>query len=475
MKSDESRITCPHCGAENPRSPIVTACHKCHAPLADGEQVLHGAPAALSIAVPVLPSQPGLIPPTQARSEITGEASDSLVVRVSPAERIPEERFALSVGHVLRRIWRGREAIGSPWVLIMVLAAATVSVGLALAATYGEAAGMIGAATAAAVVIGGGVIGRACVAASFYDLAPDPAPEPVDLGGRFVWGVTVRAKRPMRIDEARIVLSCQEYAIRRAGKHSRHYEHKAYERTYASSGAAVQPGEEARLEARISVPAGVAPSYPGMHNWIKWAISFRASVAGLCPNIGDKVEIIVWPQVAPGEDKAVAQDGTVPEKWLAGAGPRANPPQDRGVAVSLDAVDGATCQGTPVISAGSTRKLRLTVRTSADIKCRGAWYEVRCRVHGQGTEEKVAALEERPLHEGSLGKGQILRRTVDVTIPPTGPPSFKGRYVNCEWVVRVRIDMPGWRDRCIDAPFLVTPWLGEEPDSCSAPDEGRHG
>jgi len=46
-----------------------------------------------------------------------------------------------------------------------------------------------------------------------------------------------------------------------------------------------------------------------------------------------------------------------------------------------------------------------------------------------------------------------------VRVPAGGPVSFQGRYVKMDWMVRVRVDIPIWRDKVLELPFIVTPRL----------------
>ncbi|MFQ5810922.1 MAG: hypothetical protein ACE5JM_14995, partial [Armatimonadota bacterium] len=303
------------------------------------------------------------------------------------------------------------------------------------------------------------------VASSFYDASIDEPQWYFAPGQSFEAPITVRAKRQLRIGDARVVLECEEHAINRGGTSDTHYRKTIFEREY-SLGAPreLRPGEEAVLRTQLTVPPTGTPTFRGKNNFIEWKLRLTVPIPGYCPDIREEIELHVTPRVTDASVRGLPKDSAIPEEWLANAKLRDKTHQMRGVHAELEARDGAIVQGLPAMSVGATRKLNLTVRTDEDIHCRGVQCWVGCRIHGSGTSEEAALEEEHLIHEGDFRAGLAINRTISVTIPPYGPVTFIGRYVKCEWMVRVRVDIPVWRDKRIELPIVVTPRLTAEPD-----------
>ncbi len=110
-----------------------------------------------------------------------------------------------------------------------------------------------------------------------------------------------------------------------------------------------------------------------------------------------------------------------------------------------------------VVQAGQTLTGELTLRVPHDVNARGVLLEVSCKVHGRGTDEKVAAIEESKIYEGDLRAGQDLQVPFEAHISGAGPCTYHGRYIKMDWAVRVRIDVPMWFDKRYEFPFTVVP------------------
>jgi hypothetical protein len=307
---------------------------------------------------------------------------------------------------------------------------------------------------------------RALAAAMTYEVTADPAPSFVALGQTFSWGATIRAKKPFLLQAGRIVVRCREHAIRRGGKHTSHHRHTIYEKSYPIAARQLGPGEAADLTAEVAVPASAIPSYPGRNNSIEWSLSLEAPVQGICPRIKKETEFPVAPMVEPDSDTSADGNPSVPAKWLedAAARSRMGAVQDGPLSVMVWPAHGQMPHALPVVAAGETRELNLTLQSSEDINCRGVSCWIGCRLHGRGTDEEVGVSSDVLVHRGGLPAGQSLNVPLSVRIPPTGPVSHAGEHTSFEWIVRVSLDIPLWWDRHVEVPFVVTPRLMPAPE-----------
>lgn len=517
MGDEASKIICPHCGAENPKSLIVTTCLKClgslegaqpapteplaQAPAPEPPPVrpVH-APVAPPVRAPVMPPEPATheepvpdeeepeLPPARAPAEEPALPPPRLPAppksqptappprapyyppatspppRPPPAD--PTEQLQTFVRELRRSLrgWRGASARGRldpKQRKAMLIAVAAVLFGVAVIMSTGGEPGPllplfvfgIGGVLAALVV-------RALMAAMTYEVTTDPPPSFVALGRTFTWGASIRAKKAFVLQAGRIVLRCQEHAVRR-GKHTNHYRHTIYEQTYPIPPRQLGPGQAVDLRAEVAIPASAIPSYPGRNNSIEWSLSLEAPVEGICPDIKEKTEFPVAPMVEPGGDASADGNPSVPAKWLerAAARTRAGVVKDGPLSAMVWPADGQMPDALPVVGAGATREFNLTLQTSEDINCRGIRCWIGCRLHGRGTSEYAVLSKDVPVHQGVLRAGQTLNLPLSVQIPPTGPVTYAGRYVNFEWLIRVNLDIPLWWDRHVEVPFVVTPQL----------------
>lgn len=302
---------------------------------------------------------------------------------------------------------------------------------------------------------------RLRIAASFYEVRPAEAPTALTPGESFRWGAVVEPKRRMKLGRAKVVLRCQEHAINRGGTSDSHYRKTILEET-------LDLGEERQLalggiaefETEITIPQTAIPSYSGKNNRIEWDLILTAPVPGYCPDIKEEVSLRVLPQIGDEFARGEAMDAAIPADWSPPEEMREGRREQGGVRAELRVVDGATIQGLPAIPVGETRRLDLSVHTDTEFHCRGVLCWVGCRMHGSGTDEKLDVVPEQFIHEGDFGAGHTISHSLTLAIPQDGPVSFQGRYVKFDWMVRVRVDIPIWRDKYLELPFLVTPRLG---------------
>jgi hypothetical protein len=300
-------------------------------------------------------------------------------------------------------------------------------------------------------------VARAYIAASFYDLQVDPAPAHIGLGDTFAWGVVVRAKRPMTVGTVIVILKAQEHAIARGGTSDSHYHETLHEDWFRVPGRPLQPGEEATFRAEVAIPPDAIPSHRSRNNFIEWRLEVRAPVPGYCPDIRDRVDLSIAPTVSAEAGAGLSDDPEVPADWVERAPVRGEQPQLGQAWGTLQVQEGAVVGQTPVMAVGATRQLYLYVQTQEEIRCRGIWCWVGCRIHGRGTDEEIELVAEHQIHEGPLVPGQPVGCPIQVRVPAAGPVSFVGRYVKLEWVARVRFDIPMWFDKRMWVPFIVTP------------------
>jgi len=130
-----------------------------------------------------------------------------------------------------------------------------------------------------------------------------------------------------------------------------------------------------------------------------------------------------------------------------------------------------TCEERPDgrLELGETLKGVVSVFCEEEIKCRAILLWVGCRVHGSGTQEKVDALPESPIHHGPLPAGQKTEVGFEVRLPWKAPISYQGRYIKCDWEAVVRIDVPIWFDRRFTFGFEVLPRVTQPPREAEPP------
>ena len=121
------------------------------------------------------------------------------------------------------------------------------------------------------------------------------------------------------------------------------------------------------------------------------------------------------------------------------------------------------------IELGETLRGVASVYSDEAINCRGVLLWVGCKVHGSGTDEKVNALQESHIHQGPVPAGEWLKVGFEVRIPRDAPPTYRGRYVKCDWQAVLRIDIPMWFDRRFEFSFVVLPRARRSPGEDAAP------
>jgi hypothetical protein len=113
--------------------------------------------------------------------------------------------------------------------------------------------------------------------------------------------------------------------------------------------------------------------------------------------------------------------------------------------------------GLPVYTPGDVIKGQVTVLPDKDAHTRGVQLWVGCHIHGSGTAEEVTLVAEHFISEGDLTAGQPAIGSFETVVPELAPLSYKGRRINFDWQVRLRIDVPVWPDKRYSFPFVVEP------------------
>ena len=535
-------LICPHCGAENPKSLIVTMCTQCHGSL-DGAKA---APSTLSAARPassvisppwptVLEPTPEPAPPPRTRREPTPthtpvpppepdfDAIATAPVQPPPVQPPPPQlppkpevpprpetpprpapqvapvrhpaqpsslpRVTGSVRDfgaaphpdaVLKEIPRAAKH-GLGIVLLVGIAGAFVCglFGEFLDDSFTALAVPLGMAAAGALIA---IIARAVVTSTTYHVAVDARPGAVCLGETLLWGATVYARKAFDLGAAQIRIECREHAIRRAGNNTSHHRRTIYSQVYQLPGGQARAGQQVNLRAGIPLPLSGMATLAGRHNRVQWFVTLKCPVAGFAVDISEKTEVTVSPVVHSSEAGGAPSDPQAPAEWLKRAtlheravAPEAmaraidEPDPDAtafvtsgSVTTGLRVVDGLTLPVGPVIPAGETRELQLTLQAREGVNCRGVYCWIGCRIHGRGTGEEIVLYREQMIHEGPLPAGQPIQCPIAVTAPATGPLTFQGHYIKIDWMLRIRLDMPLWVDERIPVPFIVSPRLATE-------------
>jgi hypothetical protein len=71
--------------------------------------------------------------------------------------------------------------------------------------------------------------------------------------------------------------------------------------------------------------------------------------------------------------------------------------------------------------------------------------------------ERIELFREEAVWSGDLAPMQPVETPIRLVVPRSGPVTYIGEHLRCDWLVRVRVDVPIWRDRVLELPFVVTP------------------
>lgn len=301
---------------------------------------------------------------------------------------------------------------------------------------------------------------RARVAESYYTLEVRPPTEALRLGQSFEFSAVVLPKRNLVLGTGKLTLRCQEHAISRGGTSDTHYRQTLFEQVFdLPPGRRYQRGEALEIRQRLTIPATGVPSFDGKNNFIEWSVVLQVPARGICPDIHEQSPLRVLPQIIAAADEPMGEDTMLPRNWGRSAQYGEEVRRQGSVTAEFWNYQGPTLKGLPVVPVGGSRRLQVRVTADGDVHCRGVLACVCCRIHGAGSSEEIVLSPEQTIHMGDFPAGANAERAYDIKVPETGPVSFVGRYVKCDWEIRVRVDIPIWRDRRLHLPFLVTPQL----------------
>lgn len=115
------------------------------------------------------------------------------------------------------------------------------------------------------------------------------------------------------------------------------------------------------------------------------------------------------------------------------------------------------------ICIGETLNGEISLTPYSDINCRGLWLEIGYNERGNGTPHESRLLQTM-FYQGQLKKDLPVNHRFSFVIPPNGPITYKGTYVNFIWYIRVRIDIPFWFDKREEKEFTVLPKIQKYDD-----------
>src|SRR4051812_37999520 len=98
----------------------------------------------------------------------------------------------------------------------------------------------------------------------------------------------------------------------------------------------------------------------------------------------------------------------------------------------------------PVYSPGEPIRGRVEVRAEADCRCRRLTLTREWRTHGRGNRAAGGRLE-LGLFEGAWRPGEVAVYPFELDAP-SGPFTYHGHYLNVDWYLRARADVPSAPD-----------------------------
>ncbi len=310
------KLICPHCGAENPSSFIITTCGRCGGSLEGAQAADSGVPPPPPPPMPAapLPCDLGEAPEPEAAEAPPSPAPPPVVgppAPVSPPAApgvTPPASPGAAVDLALAQAGRPGKPAGPTTACcacsgVAALLALVLAVGGIVLAAHAHSPGpampmLFIALVFGAIGLGMGIWGlRRRLAAGYYDCAADGAPS-VGLGDSAQWGVTVSAKRAMDVGTVSCTLRCQEHAISRGGTSDSHYRKTLYEQHFQVPGGSLQPGQQASFRVPFTIPPDAVPSHRSSNNFVEWRLELHAPVPGMCPDI--KQTLVCTPRFPAG-------------------------------------------------------------------------------------------------------------------------------------------------------------------------------
>lgn len=113
-----------------------------------------------------------------------------------------------------------------------------------------------------------------------------------------------------------------------------------------------------------------------------------------------------------------------------------------------------------IFTPGQTLRGHVEVDVNARCQCNGLTLTREWRTHGRGNRASGSS-REMTLFSGTWQPGETYSYPFEVEIPESGPLSYHGHYLNVDWYLDARADIPWAFDPKAQAEVLVVP--GEEP------------
>ena len=127
-----------------------------------------------------------------------------------------------------------------------------------------------------------------------------------------------------------------------------------------------------------------------------------------------------------------------------------------GVTWNIRGTRGTGEAGEPVFWAGDRVAGSVSLWPEHDLGCRGIDLQLCYRTGGRGSPESIEVITER-IWTGPVTQGQSVESRFDLLLPPDGPVSYQGKLFHLEWLVRLRLDIPLWKDPADLFPITVRP------------------
>ncbi|MBI2267407.1 MAG: hypothetical protein HYU64_19945 [Armatimonadetes bacterium] len=126
--------------------------------------------------------------------------------------------------------------------------------------------------------------------------------------------------------------------------------------------------------------------------------------------------------------------------------------------ISLENLEELVLNGKRVEGICLGSQLQGTVHFTAveNVNARGLHLEIGYNEHGNGTPCEHQLIDTM-FFKDDLVAGQPMEHRFVFPIPDDGPVTYHGKYVNFDWFVRIRVDIPFWPDKREKFPFIVLP------------------
>lgn len=109
---------------------------------------------------------------------------------------------------------------------------------------------------------------------------------------------------------------------------------------------------------------------------------------------------------------------------------------------------------------GQTLRGVVNVEVDGQVNCNGLTLALTWRTHGRGNRDESGP-DQITLYEGSWLPGEDLNYAFEIPLPASGPWTYHGEYVNVDWYLTARADIPWKLDPKAEEEILLVP--GDDP------------